>query len=679
MSSTNGKIYEFGEFRLQPEENILEKNGERVMLKPKAFLTLVNLVESAGKLLVKSELLDKVWENSFVEEASVSKCIWEIRNALDDDSKSSKFIQTVPKRGYRFVADVKEISLEAVPKVTGVPADVTPIRPYESNIYPMTRSGGILLEPKPGAVPDPDVEPTTEPSAYESSEKPQLTVVAGPKKRSTTVKYIAAVCALAVIAAGLIYYFYPSGAVRTAASNDLATLAILPLKPVVAETRDESVEFAIAEALIIKAGEAKNLSVKRLFAVRKFTDLSTDPVEAGRELKVDYVLSSTYQIADDRIRVMSQLINISTGTTEQTFRSEASMGNIFEIQDTVSRDICKGLYSSFGDPDSTFVMKRGTDNEKAYELYQEGLYLVDKFTREDSEKAIRILDTATALDPNFAAAHAMKAQAYCQFAHLGGGPPENLFSIARPSLDKALAIDPDNAVALTVRGILSRDYYWNFPDAYSDLKKAIRIDPNSTIARRVLAGVYYKDSRFREAVEEQKRAVDLNPTDIWDKWFLADYQIAAGSSDDGIANLIRITEMDPSFQPAYYSLWRTYLVKGDTQKAFEYMIKSKQSWNDSSDEIARFEDIYQRSGWNGVLSAELALMRSQDRPGEYSTRKVYIAELAAQLGENDLAFNYLDEALEFRLLAFSYIKVDPLFDPIRSDPRYSKLLAQAKL
>src|SRR5690606_26008754 len=106
MSSTNGKIYEFGGFRLQPGESVLEKNGEPITLKQKAFLTLVCLVESAGKLVEKSELLDRVWENSFVEEASVSKCIWEIRNALDDDSKSSKFIQTVPKRGYRFIADV---------------------------------------------------------------------------------------------------------------------------------------------------------------------------------------------------------------------------------------------------------------------------------------------------------------------------------------------------------------------------------------------------------------------------------------------------------------------------------------------------------------------------------------------------------------------------------------------
>src|SRR5690606_24720676 len=221
----------------------------------------------------------------------------------------------------------------------------------------------------------------------------------------------------------------------------------------------------------IKAGETKNLSVKRLFAVRKFTDISIDPVEAGRELEVNYVLASTYQIADDRIRVMSQLINVSTGKTEQNFVSEARTGNIFEVQDVVSREIGNALFSSFGRRAPEFAIRRGTDNEKAYESYQEGLYLVNKFTREDSAKAVKKLDIATALDPNFAAAYAMKAQAYCQFAHLGGGSPKDIFSIAGPILDKALTIDANNAVALTVRGTISRDYYWNSEDAYRDLSK----------------------------------------------------------------------------------------------------------------------------------------------------------------------------------------------------------------
>jgi tetratricopeptide (TPR) repeat protein len=371
---------------------------------------------------------------------------------------------------------------------------------------------------------------------------------------------------------------------------------------------------------------------------------------------------------------MSQLINVKTGETEQTFRSESKLGDIFEIQDVVSSEIGNSLFASFGHPIEDLPLKRGTDNEKAYELYLEGLYLVDKFTREDSAKAVEILESSTKIDPNFSAALAVKAQAYCQFAHLGGGEPTRIFSIAQPILDKALVIDTDNAVALTVRGMLSRDYYWKLSDAYRDVNRAIEIDPNFVMAYRVLSGVYYCDGKFSDAVEIQKKAVELNPTDIWEKWFLADYQIAAGNREDGIENLRRMTEMDPSFHPAYYSLWRTYLIDGDIPKAFEFFIKNKESWQDSKAEINRFKKIYKTSGWDGVLEAELSLMRSQDKDGQYSTRKIYIAELAAQLGQNDLAFHFLEEAASFRLLAFSYTKVNPLLNPLHSDPRFNELL-----
>lgn len=666
MPSDNKQSYEFGEFRLQPTESILEKNGSPITLKPKAFLALVCLVESAGKLVEKSELLDKVWENAFVEEASVSKCIWEIRSALDDDSKRSKFIQTVPKRGYRFIAEVRS-TLSGDQKFLPISLNVS-----DTNVTPLIRRGTHSTEPMTAALQRPVFDP--KPEKILDIEKSHFTVIPPLRKSSFFRKnYLIIALALVVVAAGLIYHYY-SEANPAVARDGVASLAILPLKPVIADTRDERIEVAIADALILKVGEAKNLQVKRLFSVRKFTDLETDPVAAGRDLLVDYVLFSNYQFADDRLRVISQLINVNTGQTEQTFRSEVKIGDIFQIQDVVSTEIGNALFARFGQPVENFALKRGTENEKAYELYLEGLYLVDKFTRDDSAKAVEILDRSTKIDPNFAAALAVKAQAYCQFAHLGGGNPTQIFSIAQPILEQALLLDTDNAVALTIRASISRDYYWNSPDAYRDVNKAIAIDPNYVLAYRILSGIYYRDGKFEEAVETQKRAVDMNPTDIWEKWFLAEYQIAAGNREEGVRNLRQLTETDPSFRPSYYSLWRTYLMEGDTAKAFEYFMKSKESWQDPQTEINRFKKIYNTRGWKGVLEAELSLMRSHQEDGKYSTRKFYIAELAAQVGQNDLAFQYLEEAKTFKLMEFSYVKVDPLLRVLHGDPRFDILV-----
>ncbi|MCC6451863.1 MAG: hypothetical protein IT171_03175 [Acidobacteria bacterium] len=303
---------------------------------------------------------------------------------------------------------------------------------------------------------------------------------------------------------------------------------------------------------------------------------------------------------------------------------------------------------------------------------------MDKYNRTDAVKAMDLLDQAVGMDPDYAAAWAAKAQAYCLFAHMGGGPPTDLFSRAEPNLEKALVIDQDNAVALTIRGMINRDYYWNLPAAYRDLDRAIALDPDSTLAHRILAGAYYQDGKFTEALAEGRKAADLNPTGRWDKWFLADYEAAAGSPDEGIAGLLHLTEIEPKFQPTYYSLWRLYLVNGKPDKAFEYFIKNKQIWEAKPQEIEHFQKTYAKSGWKGVMRAELDLMLSYDKPNEYSTRKMYIAELAAQLGETDLAFKYLDEAAKFRVLQFSNVKVDPLLEPIRSDPRYAQLLSNAR-
>lgn len=672
MTPRTGNIYEFGDFRLQPSENLLEKDGKPIPLKPKAFAALVCLVDNSGKLVEKSELLDRVWGDAFVEEAIVSKCIWEIRTAIGDDSKESRFIQTVPKRGYRFVAETRIMDGRhwqvLTPTLIEQKRQTRTTGPSEANVISILRSAPQSAELA--------IESAimSEPELTVPTRKPNFTLVSPVVRKRWLSGYLMAAVIVATLA---VYFFYPTS--TPPGDPKVSSLAILPLRPIVAENRDQALEFAIAESLILKMSEAKNLNVKRLFAVRKFTDLENDPIDAGRELHVDYVLTSNYQISDGRIRVASQLVNVRTGDTEQTFRSETGAGNLFAVQDTVSNQIGNAMLAKFGAPADTFTTRRGTENERAYTLYHEALYLVDKVTLDDSLKAVELLDQAVNFDPDFSAAWAVKAQAYCQFAHLGGGAPAEIFAKAKPNLEKALAIDPNNAVALTVKGIIDRDYNLNLPDAYKGLQRAVELDPNLTIAHRVLAGVYYRDHKFVEALEEQKRAIDLNPTGIWDKWFLADYQVAAGYPDDGIANLKRLTEIDPTFQLAYYSLWQAYAAHGDTAKAYEYFIKNKQARNEPPAEIDRFRMIYETNGWDGAMKAELALMRSQDTDGKYSTKKLYIAELASLLGDKEVAFHYLDEAFRFRVMGFSCLKVNPLLDPLRDSPRFKAQLSRTQL
>jgi len=681
MSQEKGPIYEFEGFELIPSEGLLVRDGKPVSLQPKAFATLVYLVDHHGHLVEKRALIEGVWEDTFVEEAAVSRCVWQIRNALGVDSKDQRFIQTVPKRGYRFVAKVTTTNGNGQIGVIGMNGFDRDPAPANGLVRPIDRSAAhsasvLALAAEP--VRD-TVLPFPVHRATDDSEPPnRFHPVVVPRTRKKLSPYAVAslIGVVAIVAAIGIYLFRPDQPITRSGPTKLA---VLPLKPVNVENRESATEYAIVESMILKLSEAKNLNVNRLYAVRKFGDLDIDPIAAGRELGVDYVLASNYQIADGRIRVTSHLMNVRTGEAEQTFKSETDSANIFSVQDTISNEIGNAVFAVFGKPAGSYIAKRGTENEEAYGLYHQAMYLVDRLTKEDSYRAMELLDKATQLDPNFAAAWAFKAQAYCQFGHLGGGIPSDLFRVAEPTLEKALALDPNNSAAYMVRGTINSDYHWNFPAAYKDLNRSIELDPNSSHTRRILGWLYYRDGRFDEAVEEQKRAVDLNPTNMYDKWVLGDFLVAAGRVDEGVSQLQRITEIDPAYRLAYISLWRFYIAKGDTAKAYEYLIKVKQASGDPQSEIDRFRGIYESSGSNGVLRAELDLMRSRDEKGKYSARKIYMAELAALLGDKDAAFESLEEAFQFRLIGISHLKVNPLLEPLRSDDRYRILLERTGL
>ena len=666
--------YEFADFRLDVRERTLARRvgGERVALPDKAFDTLCVLVRNAGKLVEKEELLKSVWADAFVEENNLNKSIHAIRRALGE-SEDLKFIETVKKYGFRFTADVE--LLNGAPAVADREPATSPgvVREFP---HLVTRgdaqSGNAVLAV--AAAPD-----LNEPSE-EASVLPKNVLRAVPKTAAAGVvrgrlyPAIIAVALVAVLTGGAFVYRYGAPAEAGAATK----LAVLPLKPVVEESRNTAIEFAVAESLILKFGESKNFDVKRLNTVRKFVDPSTDAVEAGRELNVDYVLASNYQIENGRIRVTSQLIRVDSGSVELTSKSEADAASVFGMQDAVANDVGNAVFAKFGRPKGIYASRRGTENEEAYNLYQQAWYLIDKGTAAESAKAAELLDKAVELDPNYAQAWAVRSYAYCQFAHLGGGEPITIYKKAQPMLERALELDPQNAMAYAIRGTINRDHHWNSAQAIVDLEKSIELDPGIVLTHRILAGVYYRDGKFEQAIEAQRRAVDLHPTSLWDHWFLGTYLAGAGRREEGLAQLDRVLEMGAKTQPfVYNTLWRIYSAHGDEAKAFENFMKARRMNNLGDDVLRGYEDSYKSGGWKAVMRTELNRITSADRPGTYSPTKVYVAQVASQIGERDTAFRYLEEALKYRSIEFSFLKVDPMLADLRKDDRFADLVRRS--
>src|SRR5215213_391019 len=501
MNSLNLMLYEFDEFRVDPARRLLSRNGDLISLTPKVFELLLVFIENPGAILEKVRLMELLWSDSFVEESNIVQNVAVLRRALGETSKENRFIVTVPGRGYRFVAEVRSTNRSSVEK-PGRSTNQTSRLPMPSGkVLTLVRPAGtgtaVALAAEKETEP---ALPTSVNSNIQEKAPPAIIPSAADATRSNRISLYSAAVVFGLLSIGALatylvtIYTRPTGG----AGSSISKIAVLPPRPIDRLSQERGMEFAIAHSLILKLSESNDFNVSQLSAVRKFVELDEDPLKIGNDLGVDFVLASDYQFSDGRIRVASQLLNISTGKIEQTFKTETATTEGFAMQDAVSNAIGNAVLARFGRPATRFAASRGTQSEQAHNLFYEALYLVEKGSRDDSAKAAELLGQAVLLDPVYAQAWALRAQAYCQFAHFGGGVPNEIFTIAEPMLDKALALDGENPTALMVRGTINRDYHWRFDEAYRDLQHSIEIDPHNCQTHRVLAGLYYRDGRFAE-------------------------------------------------------------------------------------------------------------------------------------------------------------------------------------
>ena len=453
-------FYRFKSFRLDVEERQLLHYSSPVPLTPKAFDVLALLVERGGHLVDKDELLESVWANSFVEEQNITRIIHTLRKALGEDENGNKFIETVAKKGYRFVAKVTEERepherrADKLEKPSSVDEDFPDTIEVDEHA-----DTGVLI---------PSAEPVIEP-------KSQTRFVL------FTVGFLTAVSLILLLSFNLRFG-------SSSGTGAIKSIAVLPLKPLTAENRDSSYELGIADSLIFKISSAKDLIVRSLTATRQYADIEQDPVAAGREQKVDYVLASNYQIADGKIRITSQLINVQSGQVEGSFKVEQENSTIFSVQDAVAANIGGPLLKKLNRESNDLLEKRYTTNEEAYRLYIQGTVLADKRNQIDVRKAIEYFEQAVRLDPNYALAYARLANAHSTLAYTGGSDnPDEEYLKGKAAIEKALAIDDNLAEAHSFLGEIKINYDWDFAGAEREHKRAVELNPNSSAAHRMYA------------------------------------------------------------------------------------------------------------------------------------------------------------------------------------------------
>jgi DNA-binding winged helix-turn-helix (wHTH) protein/TolB-like protein len=632
MNEAQSYIYRFGDFSVDAAKRLLvSRDGEAIPLTPKAYDTLLYLVEHPGTVLDKDELMQAIWPHTVVEENNLTQSISALRRALGESRGENRYITTVPGRGYWFVADVKKA------------AAVELIADNDS------------------------LNAASHPSRRIDSHKSRLLIIL--------------FCAMGVAGLGFsIYYFWP--VVKTAISTapDIATpikpimpvrsIAVLPFKPLVVDQRDESLEMGMADTLIVRLSNLRELIVRPFSSVQKFSGLEQDALAAGRELGVEAVLDGQIQRWGDRISVTARLTGVGDGKQLWFGQFNEKSTDIFAVQN-LSEKVTSALVLKLTGEEQRLLTKRHTENAEAYKLYQRGRFYWNKRAPEDLRKSIGHFQQSIALDPNYAVAYAGLADAYALLAN-AGAPARELMLRAREAALKALSLDNDLAEAHAALAQILIYYDYNFVGAEREHKRAIELNPNYASAHQWYSELLTALSRHEEAFAEMRRALDIDPSSLIINRQYGVSLLFARQYDEAIAQLKNTIEMDANFAPAHSTLSLAYQLKGNYAESVEKLAKYEElTGNQQSAALAR--ESFARGGWQGFLRA----MTGARRPSHWTPYKV--ATFHAVLGEKDKAFAELNKSYQEHETILGLVKVDPRFDSLRADPRFAEVLRRIGL
>jgi len=637
MTKESKHLYEFGPFRIDPVERLLFRGEEPIPLPPKAFETLLILVDRSERVVLKDDLMKRLWPDTFVEEANLSQNIFVLRKALGDSAQDARYIATVPGRGYRFAQKVKQVA-------EGETALVV-----ESRL----RSQVVIEESSPNPV----------------------SALAGGDRR---VRALALVLGMAVLlVAGLLTWraFRPPAQ----ATPGRIMLAVLPFQNLTGDPEQEYFADGLTEELITRLGRLHpaQLGVIARTSVMgyKHSDKRLDQI--GRELGVQYVLEGSVRRAQDRVRITAQLISVADQSHLWADDYDRKLQDVLTVQDDVAIAVADQTQLKLDPAQQTDLARGRTVNPEAYEAYLRGRFFWNKRTEAGFRKSVEYFETAIAKDPTFAQAYAGLADSYLLLGGYGFEAQEVAMPKAKAAALKALTIDDRLADAYTSLAMIAMQYDWNWKESEKDYKRAIELNPSYSVAHHWYGDGYLAAvGRMDESIAELRQAQELDPLSLIIGTDLAKRLCFAGQYDEGMERFRKILEIDPDFVQAHYQLSQAYELQGRYPEAIAEVEKIR------SPEAVRFVTgqlghIYAHQGRKReALQAVDELQRSSKQTYIDSG---YVADIYLILGEKDLALVWLEKGYQQHSPAMCALKTDPTYAPIRSDPRFVDLMRRVGL
>lgn len=651
MSEENTCYYDFGDYRLDIVNYRLLNNDRPVPLTQKSFEILQTLIENRDRVVKKEELLNLIWDDCYVEDATLTQHIYMLRKTLKQHGDGANLIETVPKLGYRFTAEVRE---------------VFPGR--ENGKKEETEFEELLFSE---TVPE---EETFAGRAFDDEVEYRPKILPAQNSFSKKAVLFASVFGVFAFYIGLSVYLSINGSPVTPPSGaeKIDSIAVLPFKQI-DEEKDEKLGVGMADVLISKLGNGDDLRVLPTGSVIRYTDEDLSNLSnIGRELGVGSVLTGTIQREGEEIRVTAHLYDVRRQRSLWTGKFDEKFSNIFSVQDAISEQIASELAGKIRNAD--FVSggdDKYTRNLEAHQAYSMGLFHWNKRTEDGLKKAIADFQTAIEKDPEFTLAHAYLADAYTLVAYYGYEfiTPEEARKMAAQAAERALELDPLCSEALTVMAVnlTGRE---NAGKSFELLKKAIEVKPNNATAHQRIAWQYAARGDIEKALEEMQTAQNLDPQARNTNVGLATILNYARRPDEAMIYSRRVLELDPSNVMAKFNLAESHEQKGDYREAeriFKEIPPTDKYFENARAALSRIYAKTSRISEAKKILNELTNEKNSDGLA-YDIALVYAA-----LGNKRAAFAWLEKcAFGSGGLVYFYINNDYNLDPLRGEGKLDK-------
>src|SRR5271154_336175 len=632
-------VVRFGTYEVSLQSGEVRRAGLRIRVQQQPMKLLEILLEHPGEVVTREELRSRVWPSeSFGDfDQALNIAIGKLRSALGDSAESPRFIETLPKRGYRFIADVSVFDVEARPK---------------------------RQEPLAGDLPATDL-----------GHKIQgIGLAVAPQRRLLPTRWIIVALALVLCLAILSVWRFRS---QTPSPTGIRSLAVLPLDNLSGEASQNYFADGMTDELITDLAQISALRVISRTSVMVYKGARKPLPQIARELSVDAVVEGTVLRSGDRVRITAQLIEASTDKHLWSQSYEGDLRDTLTLQKKVASAIADQIRINLTSQEQAALKSVKVVNPEAYESYLKGRYFWNKRTADGLKAALAYFNQAIEEDPKYAQAYSGLADTYAllgdwQYAVM---TPKEALPKAKAAAMKALELDDGLSEAHNSLAFCLEGFDWDFASAEKEFRRAIDLNPGYATAHHWYSWHLSLLGRNTEAIAEMRKAENLDPLSLIINADLAELLLIAHFPDESIQQSRKTIEMDPNFALAHNQLGQGYLEKHMFGEAIAEIQEAIQLSGGSPTFTANLARAYAASGRKAAAMEQLNDLKKRSASGDPHSSE--IAMIYAALGNNDQAMTWLEKSYEERFNPGVLLR--PGFDPLRSDPRFRDLVRRIGL